>query len=195
MLTHFFRQKRHQRLTTALKNGDTDTLARLLPKHNRKTLCEALEIALYANQPAALRLLIQAGASLNNPAQNALLDYPFTQPNTLVLLKLLLQAGAHIKDREAHLLELGLQHCQPSDLPQLLDCLQNAGMSLEQTTVHGIDAMTHALQNTDRPLLNYLIASGAALPDPWPAGVSDEIIQFAKRRHDDQKIQQAFLTR
>lgn len=186
---------RQQKLVDAITTADLDKLAKLLakletteleaPVHEKQS---AVELAIRAQQPKSLELILNRGCNANAIAScdTPLVLLVLHQPeNSLALLTQLLRAGADANT--TGLLSACFAHCAEAELMVHISRLIEHGCNLSEDA----DLMGQALATERLELIHFLINSGAHLPtDCSSIGCSDATLAYAKRCEDDRKVRE-----
>ena len=198
-----FLKGREQQLIEAIEAGDLETLGPLLNKFDEHSINGALkdhqnaaELALRANQPKALILILTKGGDAAGTSHDGepLTALALQQEQSLPLLSALLAAGADISacdNQGRSLLQQCAAKCEEGQLPLHLSRLQQAGIDLDSEP----SLLLNALQQFNQPLIQFLINSGCTLPDALPTEVPAEAQTYAQRLVQDYQIRQSFLQR
>ncbi|ANG64363.1 hypothetical protein A8C75_19035 [Marinobacterium aestuarii] len=197
------------RLAQAIERDDADGLAKLLRKATPALLSEpvdsghlATELAIDAQSPKLLTLLLNAGCDANAVGAQGLplswrsLTTHGLAGKSLELLAALLRAGADpnsINDAGTPLLHASFAHCEPVRLMLHLSRLLEAGARIDSLDGAGDSILLLALRSDRRELIQFLIHSGALLPDSLTADISEETQRYAQRCQQDYRIRQQFL--
>lgn len=186
---------RQQKLADAIASADLDRLSKLLtrfetgeldaPLHQNQS---AIELAIRAQQPKSLELILNRGCNANAIAS---CDTPFAllalqQPeNSLALLTQLLRAGADANT--TGLLSACFTHCAEAELMVHISRLIEHGCQISEDA----DLMVQALTTERLELIHFLINSGANLPtDTASLNCSEETLAYAKRCEEDRKVRE-----
>lgn len=195
MLKLFSRQ---QRLLRLLQQQRLPHLARSLGKLNaqqRQPLLPALlEQAVALGYGEALRLLLEAGADVDQPlaGQRSALFKALQQPTGLPLLLQMLPYSHTLLQQLPDILPIAFTTLDHNQQMLLLSRLQQYGMDLNQPDRHGITPFQHALGQDNQPLLIMLVQSGVPLPDPWPAAGDPALRTLLQRHADDRQLRHTF---
>jgi ankyrin repeat protein len=197
------------RLAQAIERDDADALAKLLRKASPALLSQPLhedllatELAIDGQRSKLLTLLLNAGGDANAVgAQGQTLSWrclttPGLAGKSLDLLAALLRAGADpnsVNDAGTPLLHACFEHCEPARLMLHLSRLLEAGARIDSLDSAGHSILLLALRSDRRELIQFLIHSGAALPDSLTADISEETQRYAQRCQQDYRIRQQFL--
>ncbi|MGB0467208.1 MAG: ankyrin repeat domain-containing protein [Pontibacterium sp.] len=192
-MLNFLAQARSRKLISAIEQGDLDSLARLLKKFTVAELDtalpnqqSALEIAITAQQPKALELLLNQGCNASAPGHDGepLLQLALKQPHqSLSLITLLLRAGANPNTH--NLLHACFDHCPDTQIMVHLSRFAEHGAALTQA--EGL--IERALKTERLNLIHFLINSGVALPEAQNSlPCSQATFDYARRCQDDLKI-------
>lgn len=186
---------RNQKLINAIIEADLDKLARLLTKFDAAALDaplrdkqSAAEVAISAQQPKSLELIMNQGCNANALAScgRPLLLLALQQSeNSLNLITQLLRAGADANTD--NLLSACFYHCSETEQMVHLSRLIEYGSQLTQDP----DLMPLALGTERLELIHFLINSGAELPaDMESIHCSDATLSYAKRCVDDRRVRE-----
>ncbi|UTW11488.1 hypothetical protein [Marinobacterium rhizophilum] len=205
------------RLIQAIERDDADALAKWLRKASPALLSQPLhddllatELAIDAQRPKLLWLLLNAGADANaigtdgTPLSWRALSLQGPEPKSLELLAALLRAGADANSCNpagTPLLHACFEVCSPARLMLHLSRLLEAGAGIDSQDAAGRSILQLALHSDRRELIQFLIHSGAALPEELPLGAPDsaqadinpETLTYARRCQQDYRIRQQFL--
>ncbi len=203
-MLRLFKDARTAKLVSALRCSDRETLNKLANKFTPEQLSEplsdnlnALEIALEAGQAASTRWVLE---QLPQHPQHDAERVPYLlkalqhETDSLALITSLMQAGfdANITHDERSLLEWCFEHCDQQALMLHLSRLTQHGATLADAEV----LVVRSMEREDQATLNFLISSGAPLPEQLEEiGCSDEIRVYARRCADDKKIREMMLGR
>ncbi len=204
MLTSLF-DSRHERLLKAIANNDLDKVAGHLAKIEAELLTapgkegyHALELALQAEEPRVLELLLQKAPRPLPTAQcgTPLLCLSLQQTDSLPRLTLLLQAGEDAN--QAHqgqpLLHLCVERCEPCRLMLHLSRLLQHGADINRPDAKGHTLMQRLLPHGDQALLQFLLQSGAECEESWLEEVDNAaLVTQLKRVLDDLRIRKLML--
>ena len=197
------RQRKHTQRLNAIASGDLDALAKYL-RGSDKTWLDDIEVsplvcAIEAGQAKALRLLLDAGANPNalTPEHKPLLQLALKQTNSLALISELLSAKADLHTAAvaagSPITHLCLTLCPPAQWPLHLGRLLQHGADINAIDSNGHSLLDLALEKQDQPLLQFLISSGAHLPEQWPDNLPAELAVYLERCREDQRIRVMFL--
>jgi len=186
---------RQQKLVDAITTADLDKLAKLLTKFEATELDapvhekqSAVELAIRAQQPKSLELILNRGCNTNALAScdTPLVLLALHQPeNSLGLLTQLLRAGADANT--TGLLSACFTHCDEAELMVHISRLIEHGCQISEDA----DLMAQALATERLELIHFLINSGANLPTDYSAiGCSEATLAYAKRCEDDRKVRE-----
>lgn len=203
-MLRLFKDARTAKLVNALRCSDRETLNKLAGKFTPEQLSEplsdnlnALEIALAAGQASSTLWVMEQLPQ--HPQRDAdkvpyLLKALQHETASLALITGLLQAGfdANITHDERSLLEWCFEHCDQQTLMLHLSRLTQHGATLEEAEV----LVVRSMEREDQATLNFLISSGAPLPEDLSSiPCSDELRTYARRCADDKKIREMMLGR
>lgn len=202
------------RLAQAIERDDADALAKLLRKAPATLLTQpvdkgrlATELAIDIQRPRLLTLLLNAGADANatdpqgQPLSWRTLATHGQAGKSLELLGALLRAGADPNRRNSEdtpLLHACFTHCAPARLMLHLSRLLESGARIDCLDASGQSILQLALLSDRLDLIQFLIHSGAALPDTQAGStfithVSEDTLRYARRCQQDYAIRQQFL--
>jgi ankyrin repeat protein len=207
------------RLTQAIERDDADALTKWLRKASPELLSQpvdngllATELAIDAQRPKLLTLLLNAGCDANAVGAKGLplswrcLTTHGLAGYSLELLAALLRAGADANSCDSSgtpLLHACFDYCQPARLMLHLSRLLEAGARIDSLDAAGRSILQRALHSDRRELIQFLIHSGAALPDELSSDTSasdsaqsdlnPETLTYARRCQQDYRIRQQFL--
>jgi hypothetical protein len=193
---NLFKNDRIAKAYQAILADDKDKLLKQLQKikateinnPSSETTPGLVEACIIQQRPKLLTLVLAHGAS---PTGISLNDIPFAalafqQENSLSLLTALLQAGNN--EKREPLLNLCFDHCPPTQRMMHISLLLQHGAKINDTL------LTQALVLGERPLIHFLINSGAILPTPPPDDTTnEEMLVYARKCAEDLKIRQMFL--
>ena len=207
MLKSWF-NSRADRLATAIYDADEARVVRLLSKCSAEALQQLdaqgrslFELAVHARQPRILQLLLQRSA---DPLPHAACGTPLAllairQPQgSLALLSVLLRAGAdpNLVHEGLPLLHHCVEHCQATELMLHLSRLLEHGADINQLDQAGAHLMQRLLPTGNRPLLQFMLQSGARCESDWLESLEDPALQVQLRRTlEDMRIRQMMLGR
>lgn len=197
------RQRKHTQRLNAIASGDLDALAKHL-RGSDKTWLDDIEAsplvcAIEAGQAKALRLLLAAGANPNTltTEQKPLLQLALEQTNSLALISELLSAKADLHTAAeaagSPITHLCLTLSPPAQWLLHLGRLLQHGADINTIDSDGHRLLDLALAKQDQPLLQFLINSGAHLPEQWPDNLPAELSAYLERCREDQRIRAMFL--
>lgn len=186
---------RQQKLVDAITSADLDKLAKLIVRFEANELDaplnenqSAVELALLAQQPKSLELILNRGCDANAVAS---CGTPFVMlalqqsNNSLALLTHLLRAGADANC--AGLLSACFIHCAEAELMVHISRLIEHGCQISTDA----DLMVQALATERLDVIHFLINSGANLPaDTASLNCSEATLAYAKRCEDDRKVRE-----
>ncbi len=197
------------RLAQAIERDDADALAKVLRKASPVLLSQpvnngllATELAIDAQRPELLRLLLNAGCDANArntenlPLSWRALSTQGAGGKSLELLGTLLRAGADpnsCNTAGTPLLHACFEFCEPARLMLHLSRLLEAGAHINSTDERGQSVLLLALRSERRELIQFLIHSNATIPEPLGADIDGDIALYAQRCRQDYQIRQQFL--
>lgn len=183
-LQRAFDQADSQRLQKALAAGASPN--QLITR--AKQAQPALEVALETGLLDHARLLVQAGAEIDNGAKLLSLTLAL-ESQSLPILTLLLQAGVDPNSGQGEALFTALSNSDESRAQLLLSRLLEYGGNIDSRDANGCSLLELALQKEFRQLSSTLINAGAPLPEQLEQlACSEEIKALAKRCADDLAI-------
>ncbi|MDO6594782.1 hypothetical protein [Neptuniibacter sp. 1_MG-2023] len=147
-----------------------------------------VEACIIQQRPHLLTLILEQGASATGKTVN---DHPFgilsiKQEASLRLLTALLSAGNN-EDRD-QLLAACFEYSQPTQLMLHISLLIQHGAEIKESIV------IKALKMGDRPLIHFLINSGAVLPKQVDMDeIDEETLTYANKCAEDLQIRRMFL--
>lgn len=186
---------RQKKLVDAINTGDAEKLVKLLAKLDAADLDlpldenrSAVELAILAQQPQSLELILSRGGDAN---ANASCGTAFTllalqqSDKSLALLTLLLRSGADANTEG--LLHACFSHCTETELMVHISRLIEHGCHIQDDA----GLMVKALATERLELIHFLINSGANLPtDCSSIACSEATLAYAKRCEDDRKVRE-----
>lgn len=197
------------KLAQTIERDDADALAKLLRKAPATLLTQpvdkgrlATELAIDAQRPRLLTLLLNAGADADatdpqgQPLSWRTLVIHGQAGKSLDLLGALLRAGADPNSRnreDTPLLHACFTHCEPARLMLHLSRLLEAGAGIDSLNASGQSILQLAFYSDRLEVIQFLIHSGAALPDTLAADIPADTLRYARRCQQDYHIRQQFL--
>lgn len=199
-MLNLFKSDRLAKAHKAIMANDIELLAKLLKKIDQTEINQPvsedkpslLESCLIEQNRKALQLMLDYGASpigkSLTQSKHSYFQLALTQKQSHSLLKVMLddQKAPEIQQLLIDCFQLSSEHNLMLNIAVLLE----NGASVDNEVLHA------ALKLNQKPLIHYLINTGATLPeDVEEHGHNKALIDYAKKCSEDVKIRSMFLNR